>query len=98
MRTVLLIALLLVLATSLTGCVFTNIKTPYDTDLDKTQIGEKKGESSYQAWLWLVAWGDAGTDAAARDGDVKVLTHMDRQIISILFGLYFKEKTIVYGD
>ncbi|HAR46383.1 MAG TPA: hypothetical protein DCS05_09515, partial [Nitrospiraceae bacterium] len=47
---------------------------------------------------WLVAWGDAGTAAAARDGNITTVNHMDREAFSILFGLYTKTTTVVYGD
>jgi len=61
-------------------------------------LGGKEGKSSYQSIFWLVAWGDAGTAAAAEEGEITVLNHIDMEIFSILFGLYYKETTIVYGD
>jgi hypothetical protein len=45
-----------------------------------------------------VAWGDAGTAKAAENGGLTTINHMDMQIFSILFGLYTRQKTIVYGD
>jgi hypothetical protein len=48
--------------------------------------------------LWLVSWGDAGAAAAARNGGLTTINHMDVQIRNVLFGLYTKETTIVYGD
>ncbi len=89
---------LLVILFAFSGCAYMNVKTPYDTDLDKTVLGEKVGESSCQSVLWLVAWGDAGTAAAARNGNITVINHMDNQALSILFGLYSRSTTIVYGD
>ena len=80
------------------GCAYMNITTPYDTDLEKTVLGEKVGKSSSHSVLWLFAWGDAGTAAAAKDGNITVINHMDVQIINILFGLYSKKITILYGD
>jgi hypothetical protein len=81
----------------LTGC-FVNIKVPLDTDLDRTQLGTKVGESSAQSVLWLVFWGDSGTQAAAKQGEITTITHADRQLFTILFGIYARETTIVYGD
>jgi hypothetical protein len=81
----------------LSGC-FVNIKVPLDTDLDRTQLGTKVGESSAQSVLWLVFWGDAGTQAAAKQGEITTITHADRQLFTILFGIYARETTIVYGD
>lgn len=79
------------------GC-FVNIKIPLDTDLDRTELGAKVGESSAQSVLWLFFWGDSGTQAAAQQGGITTITHADRQIFTILFGIYARETTIVYGD
>jgi hypothetical protein len=81
----------------LCGC-FVNIKVPLDTDLDRTELGTKVGEASAQSVLWLFFWGDAGTQAAAQQGDITTITHADQQIFTILFGVYARETTIVYGD
>ena len=80
------------------GCAYLNVKLPYDTDLDQTVLGEKVGEASCYSILWLIAWGDAGTAAAARNGGITVLNHMDMEVVNILFGIYTKETTIVYGE
>ena len=56
------------------------------------------GESSAQSVLWLVFWGDSGTQAAAKQGGITTITHADRQLFTILFGIYARETTIVYGD
>jgi hypothetical protein len=82
----------------LAGCLYVNIKTPLDTDLHKTTLGSKRGEASIHSILWLVAWGDAGTAAAARNGGLTTIQHMDTQIFSVLLGLYTRTTTIVYGD
>ncbi len=92
---VLLLSLVLLVAP---GCVYTNIRTVLDKDLDQTELGTKTGEASYHSVLGLIAWGDAGTQAAAEDGGIKVIRHADRQIFSILTLLYMRQTTIVYGD
>ena len=78
----------------LSGC-FVNVKIPLDTDLDRTELGDKAGEASAQGVLWLFLWGDSGTQAAAKQGGITTITHADRQIYSILFGVYARETTIV---
>ena len=83
---------------SLQGCVLTNIQVPLDTDLNETDLGDKVGESSYQSVMGLVSWGDAGTQAAAKNGNIKTLKHADQKIFSVLWGLYFKQTTVVYGN
>lgn len=88
----------LVLALGSTSCTFTHITTPLDTDLDRTTLGDKVGESSLQSVMWLAAWGDAGTQAAAEAGGITTIHHADVRVLSILFGLYYKYTTIVYGE
>jgi len=82
----------------LSSCLYMNVKVPYDTDLNKTVLGQKTGKASAQSVLWLVAWGDAGTAAAAKEGNIATVNHMDREVFSVLFGLYSKTTTVVYGD
>lgn len=98
MKTVRAMTIGILAAFLLSGCLFIKVKTPYDTDLDKTVLGDKVGKASSYSVLWLVAWGDAGTQAAAENGDITTINHMDYQLFSILFGLYTKSTTIVYGD
>jgi hypothetical protein len=80
------------------ACVYGNFGHPLDTDLDSTLLGSKSGESSMQSVLWLVSWGDAGVAAAARDGGITTLRHMDQHTFYVLWGLYYVNTTIVYGD
>lgn len=98
MKSRFVLPLILALAMFFSGCAYVNIKTPLDTDLDKTVLGEKVGTASMQSVLWVAAWGDAGTKAAAENGEITVINHVDQQTYSILFGLYTKVTTIVYGD
>lgn len=83
---------------SLNSCVYTNVKFPLDEDVWETQIGSKVGTASSHSILWLFAWGDAGTKAAADNGGLTVVNHLDRGIKLYLFGLYTRTDTIAYGD
>ncbi len=98
MKLVTLIISVLAATVLLAGCLYMNVKMPYDTDLNRTVLGQKTGKAYSQSLLWLVAWGDAGTQAAAKDGNITTVNHMDREVFSILFGLYTKTTTVVYGD
>jgi hypothetical protein len=80
-----------------TGC-FMNVKIPLDRDLDRTQLGTKTGEAHATGVLWLFYWGDAGTQAAARQGGITTITHADQRFYVVLWGLYMTDTTIVYGD
>ncbi len=92
-------SLLLALLIGVTsGCLYTNTKVPLDTDVSVTKLGAKTGTSSMYSVLWLVAWGDSSTDAAAKNGGIKTINHMDSHVTFVLFGLYSQVDTIVYGD
>ena len=98
MKIVKLCSVVLVVAFLMTGCLYTHVLTPYDTNLDKTVLGQKTGKSVMYSLLWLVAWGDASTAAAAKQGGISTLNHMDREFLNIVFGIYTETTTIVYGD
>ena len=83
---------------AMSGCVYTNIKQPLDTDVATTTLGTKVGTAQNESVLWMVAWGDGGTAAAARNGGIRTINHMDQEVFLILFGLYTRTTTIVYGD
>ena len=80
------------------GCAYVNVRTPYDDNLDNTELGTKVGKASNYGLLWVIAWGDGSYAAAARDGDIKVMKHADREIVEYLMGLYVRHTIIVYGD
>lgn len=80
------------------GCAYVDIKTPFDTDLDKTELGSKRGTAQAYSLLWLVSWGDASYAAAAKNGDIKVMKHADQEMQQVLLGLYTRWRVVVYGD
>jgi len=82
----------------LNGCLYTNTTVPLDINMNDTQLGEKEGEASSYSVLWLFAWGDSGTKAAAVNGGITKVNHADRRWNLFLFGLYMKSTTVVYGD
>ena len=89
---------LLAVAFLASGCIVVDVKAPLDTDLNQTQLGDKVGRAHMQSVLGLVAWGDAGTQAAAEEGGLTTINHADLEVFSILGGLYYKQTTVVYGD
>lgn len=99
MKSKILPAIVLVIIFTVSGCaVYGNIKAPFDTDLNRTDLGSKKGVATAYSLLWLVAWGDASYAAAAQNGDITVLKHADQHTVQVLFGLYTRWRVIVYGD
>lgn len=92
------IVVLWVLLLGVSGCLYSNVKAPLDTDVSNTQLGNKVGVSSTHSVLYLLAWGDGGTAAAAKNGGLSVVKHLDIQYESYAFGVYSKVTTIAYGD
>lgn len=90
-----ILALMLSLST---GCVYTSIQVPMDKNFEETDISTKEGTASTRTVLYLVSWGDSGAKAAALEGDIQKINYADRQIFSVLFGLYTRITTVVYGD
>lgn len=90
--------LLLILLQLQSGCLYLDTKLPLDTDVSVTNLGSKKGVSSVHSVLWLVAWGDGGTEAAAKNGGITTINHLDSRVFQIFFGLYSQMDTIAYGD
>jgi hypothetical protein len=97
-RLVALAALCVVALLAATGCIYAHVRMPLDTDVARTTLGDKVGEASYQSVLWAVAWGDAGTKAAADNGGITTVTHLDQESLIVLLGLYAKRTTIAYGE
>jgi hypothetical protein len=98
MKIMKLLAAVMVVAFLGTGCLYTHVLMPYDTNLDKTVLGQKTGKAAMHSVLGLVAWGDASTAAAAKQGGLATVNHMDREFLNIVFGIYTETTTIVYGD
>ena len=98
MKSKILPAIVLVIIFTISGCAYVNIRTPFDTDLNRTDLGSKKGIATAYSLLWLVSWGDASYAAAAKNGDITVLKHADQEMQQVLLGLYTRWRVIVYGD
>ena len=98
MKMVKLVVAVLVVAFLATGCLYSHVLMPYDTNLDKTVLGQKTGKATMYSVLGLVAWGDASSAAAAKQGGISTMNHMDREFLNVVFGIYTETTTIVYGD
>ena len=80
------------------GCAYMNVQWPMGADFHNTQLGAKEGRANAYCVLWLVAWGNAGTKAAASQGDIRIIRHADTEVKSYLLGCYSRVTTVVYGD
>ncbi|MEQ1803484.1 MAG: TRL domain-containing protein [Gammaproteobacteria bacterium] len=98
MRSILRILGVLAGAALLSGCLYINATYPLDQNMNETKVTGKVGRASRYSVLWAVAWGDGGTQAAARNGGLTIIHNADTQDEVYLFGLWSKRTTIVYGE
>jgi hypothetical protein len=98
MKPVIYLAAAMLAAVVLSGCLYSHVTIPLSTTLDETELGQKQGKASIYSLVWLFAWGDAGAAAAAKNGGITTMKHMDMESYVILFGIYTRTTTIVYGD
>ena len=83
------------------GMIYTEITSPAQClaiELDKDAQCLKKGEASNMAFLGLFAFGDAGIDAAMKNGDITKVHHVDHSVQHFLYAIFARDKTIVYGE
>lgn len=60
-------------------------------------VGHKVGTAQCVSVLGIVAVGDAGINAAAKNGNITKISHVDRKTISVL-GIFTTYKYFVYGE
>ena len=90
--------LLVALLVSFSSCAYSKIVVPMDRDVNKTDLGTKIGKASTHEVAYLVAWGDSGVAAAAKNGELTTVKHLDMEVFTVAFGLYSKVTTVAYGD
>lgn len=106
MKKLLCAAVAVASAAMISGCaVMANgpVLAPIAVDLKgPCAVGEnnvrclKKGEAVAKGVL-IIAWGDASIEAAAKDGNITKIHHVDTKTTNIL-GVYAEHVTIVYGE
>jgi len=97
--------LALLVAWACPGCAFTPVVPPRGVVYNDQraplfggrETGTKEGRASAYSALMMVGWGDCSLDAAARNGSIRQIKHVDYELLSVL-GMYQKFTTIVRGD
>ena len=111
MRLILVVTMAVATCFVITGCagfmrapvvpplafVYTNTSAPLDVDMDKTTLGSKKGTATVSNVLGLVAFGNASVRAAAQDGGISQINHVDYDFLNVL-GVFSRFTTVVYGE
>ena len=83
---------------TLCGCIYSNVRVPMSSEFRTTRTAAKSGEATTHSVAWLVAWGDAGLQKAAANGQLSSIEYADRAFVNIAFGLYMSNTTVVYGN
>ena len=106
MKRVSAIILVALLAVGVSGClsapfqppggVVSVTKAPLST-AGNWDVGSKKGEASSFSVLGLYASGDCSIAAAARNGGLKKIGHVDYEYLNVI-GIWQKATVIVYGE
>jgi hypothetical protein len=78
--------------------LYTSIEAPLDLDFHNTPPGRRRGESSCVSILGLVSFGDAGIQAAAKQGGLERIDGADYKFLSVLGPVFTKYSTVVYGE
>ena len=100
----LLTGIAILAAVVLTGCAtpypqglaYLQLKLPVAVSGDKA-ANLKVGKAECRSVLGLVATGDASIDAAAKNGGITVIHHVDWEVENV-FGLLGIYRCVVYGE
>lgn len=79
------------------GLAFDSFQAPLDLDVQGTSLAGMEGRASTYNVLGLVAFGDAGVKAAAANGGITRVEHIDYRFVQVL-GLFSKFTVIAYGQ
>jgi hypothetical protein len=103
MRLILCVALLVVAIAGISGCANAPVIAPLTIDqkgpvagFDSTAGSSKVGRAQAEGIL-IVGYGDASISAAAAEGEITKIHHVDCEVLGI-FGIYTRYETIVYGE
>lgn len=77
------------------GAIYTDVTGPGAATANK--VGKKVGVSESVGVLGLVAIGNAGINAAAKEAGITKISHVDVKTMSVL-GIFSKNTTYVYGE
>jgi hypothetical protein len=79
------------------GIFYASIEAPQSLSINGQHVGSRRGEASCSSVLMLVAWGDCSAHAAAEDGGISALQHLDYSYTNVLL-FYQRLTTVAYGD
>jgi hypothetical protein len=77
------------------GLIYTDVQ--YGTSATSNEGSSKVGEASAKSILGIIATGDASIDAAAKNGGITKIHHVDVKASSVL-GIFATYTVVVYGE
>ena len=87
------------------GIIYSDTVSPYSRNFSLTSAGSKKCEikthqlrEPFSGYNISSEWTTGYILNEARNAGIKEISYIDKQTISILLGIYKREKLIVYGD
>ena len=106
MKKVCILAAACAAAATFTGCIsapftppmgiYSEVSAPLSTE-GTIDVGSKKGEATAKTILGLVATGDCSIAAAAKNGGLSTIKHIDYKYKNIL-GIVQETTVVVYGE
>ena len=106
MKKLCLLAAVCAASVAATGCIsapftppmglYSEVSAPLSTE-GAIAASSKSGEASAKSFLGIVATGDCSIAAAARNGGLKKINHIDYRYKNIL-GIVQETTVVVYGD
>lgn len=92
-------------SSSLQGNIYTNVVQPYSTDFRDSPVGSRRCVlDEYQfrepvsGYGVSVEWTAGRVLAAARQAGISRISYTEMQTLSILMGIYRRQRLIIYGD
>jgi hypothetical protein len=79
------------------GMIFSDVKAPLMVDYDKAQVSPKSGKAESICILGLVTTGDNSIQAAAAQGGIQTIEHVDYHYFNVI-GVYQKTTVVVFGQ
>lgn len=79
------------------GWAYTNVRGPIAATSKEDWSDKKVGSATAKSILGLIATGDASIQAAAKNGGITKIHHVDHETRSVL-GVIAEFTTIVYGE
>ncbi len=87
------------------GQLYTDVTLPHSTDFHNTRVGDKtcvldeyQVREPVSGYGVTVEWSTDRILAAARAAGISNISYTEQQTVSVLFGIYKRQRLIIHGD